>query len=1010
MRKSTFLVGLVFTSLLMVLIVDAYKLKHPLKTKEMREHKQKKDGTYFPNVLETPLRCYHCHNAKTHEECNEQGLIECAYSQDSCQTEVRMMHVGRGLVPRITKGCKQTTACNNNYMQNDRPGWPSTQCNQAEYFPLYVCRYCCGEAGCNSNTDEPHCRKLEAPTNGWMNCMPVPGVTSSACEFGCDKCFKLEGSKSRTCKSNKYWSGDDAKCVFDPDCKLDHCSTEMTTPMEHGEVVCSMGRSAGSICEFSCEEGYHVLGRKSVQCVEETLEWDAVKPACKEGDTKTNPCNEFATFEYDRNGTLICKCRPGFEGDGLTSCLDIDECASPDLNKCHELATCTNTIGSYLCNCEAGFSGDGFECYDINECMTWQHDCDANGICKNNVGSYTCMCAPEYIGDGINCEKNDVDCPHEQLMDGLYCIRKNITQKPKPTEVIQIATTGNSIEIIGGATRAIDATAPTSTDPSGKSGKSIDTTTISDATNALNDATTKSVTDTNSNLATAENGNTSGATPTVPNTITDVVPTDINSNNNDTSSVATNIPGEGSEVTPSTTSDAPVDATTTVTPPEPQIDWCVSFEQGVPPVMKDERVYKEINDLLLSRVVPAGDETSVILGAWIGLDDRFDGNELRWRDGCELKEGQFTKWAPGEPRLRKEEDFQNCVHLISDPVSYGTRDFLWKVVNCSDSLRYSCDTERAKHSGNDLEICKPRIGDIANGAVTCTDGWNVNSVCSFECDPGFVLQESYSQTMCLGTTLTWSRTPPTCVRAVCSPPLFPPNEGNMTCSDDNNIGSVCEFGCNRGYRIQGNAEVTCLENQEWSSSRPCCRDDCAPYARMNLIFVLDSSSSVGLENFYDIKQFVKDLQKRFVLSVDFTQVTAIVYHSKIVPLNNNEIFDSNVEFEEAIGKLTYSGLGTYTGKAIEYVIENFIGRRDGAKDVVVLLTDGKSLDDVTEPAKKLRQLNVHVVAVGVKEARWSELEAIASKPISENIVTVDKFVDLEKTVQNIEKKVCSSQC
>ncbi|XP_044169164.1 uncharacterized protein LOC122953369 isoform X1 [Acropora millepora] len=38
---------------------------------------------------------------------------------------------------------------------------------------------------------------------------------------------------------------------------------------------------------------------------------------------------------------------------------DFDECQSPDLNKCHEKAFCTNTPGAYNCTCLKGYFGDG---------------------------------------------------------------------------------------------------------------------------------------------------------------------------------------------------------------------------------------------------------------------------------------------------------------------------------------------------------------------------------------------------------------------------------------------------------------------------------------------------------------------------------------------------------------------------------------------------------------------------------------------------------------------------
>ena len=58
----------------------------------------------------------------------------------------------------------------------------------------------------------------------------------------------------------------------------------------------------------------------------------------------------------------------------------------------------------------------------------------------------------------------------------------------------------------------------------------------------------------------------------------------------------------------------------------------------------------------------------------------------------------------------------------------------------------------------------------------------------------------------------------------------------------------------------------------------------------------------------------------------------------------------------------------------------------------------------------MRQLNANVIAVGVRGARWTELEMIASNPVAENVVGVDRFADLAKTVENIRNKVCKSLC
>ena len=65
-------------------------------------------------------------------------------------------------------------------------------------------------------------------------------------------------------------------------------------------------------------------------------------------------------------GSFECSCLEGYEGDGIISCTDIDECST--VNNCTANADCTNLPGSYTCQCKPGFLFDGEFCVDINEC------------------------------------------------------------------------------------------------------------------------------------------------------------------------------------------------------------------------------------------------------------------------------------------------------------------------------------------------------------------------------------------------------------------------------------------------------------------------------------------------------------------------------------------------------------------------------------------------------------------------------------------------------------------
>lgn len=124
-----------------------------------------------------------------------------------------------------------------------------------------------------------------------------------------------------------------------------------------------------------------------------------------------------------------CNCRPGFRGDGLASCEDIDECASDHLNDCDPQTTrCVNLPGSFECKCRPGFKKDTSltaghlenptdviragerrlvqRCTDVNECLDGKlNQCHPQARCVNLAGSYKCQCRRGYLGNGFECHK-----------------------------------------------------------------------------------------------------------------------------------------------------------------------------------------------------------------------------------------------------------------------------------------------------------------------------------------------------------------------------------------------------------------------------------------------------------------------------------------------------------------------------------------------------------------------------------------------------------------------------
>ena len=95
-----------------------------------------------------------------------------------------------------------------------------------------------------------------------------------------------------------------------------------------------------------------------------------------------------------------------YEMDG--ECYDLDECMTFDQNNCMPGASCTNFAGGYSCPCADGYFALDFGCYDYDECSHGADDCSASGtICVNEPGGYSCHECPTgfYVDAAGNCGK-----------------------------------------------------------------------------------------------------------------------------------------------------------------------------------------------------------------------------------------------------------------------------------------------------------------------------------------------------------------------------------------------------------------------------------------------------------------------------------------------------------------------------------------------------------------------------------------------------------------------------
>lgn len=136
-------------------------------------------------------------------------------------------------------------------------------------------------------------------------------------------------------------------------------------------------------------------------------------------------------------------------------------------------------------------------------------------------------------------------------------------------------------------------------------------------------------------------------------------------------------------------------------------------------------------------------------------------------------------------------------------------------------------------------------------------------------------------------------------------------------------------------------------------------------------FVVDGSASVqyyGKDNFQLIKDSMKHFIDSFSVSSNETRVGVIVYSTKSTVVFKLDQYSSYKDVEEAIDNITYPGGETFTGQALREAATVLFSNntiRGNASKILVVITDGVSTDDVTQPMVLINQTGVTTYVIGI---------------------------------------------
>jgi hypothetical protein len=232
---------------------------------------------------------------------------------------------------------------------------------------------------------------------------------------GCDDhaSCSFDGS-AVSCACREGYTGDGLTCARINPCDTNNggCSADATCQFVEGDE----GDEDDEDDEDDRDDAKHharYFGRSSLACDDDEGDEDdddaKVVCTCKDGFTgdgltcsSADPCAGVTCGINALCEAGECVCDAGFVGDANTECTLPDPC---DGVTCDANATC----GGGFCTCNFGWTGDGLSCVKANPCDGVT--CGTNATCEAGE----CVCDAGYVGDAT------VACSLPDPCDGVTC-------------------------------------------------------------------------------------------------------------------------------------------------------------------------------------------------------------------------------------------------------------------------------------------------------------------------------------------------------------------------------------------------------------------------------------------------------------------------------------------------------------------------------------------------------------------------------------------------------------
>ncbi|ESN96267.1 hypothetical protein HELRODRAFT_189175 [Helobdella robusta] len=183
---------------------------------------------------------------------------------------------------------------------------------------------------------------------------------------------------------------------------------------------------------------------------------------------------------------------------------------------------------------------------------------------------------------------------------------------------------------------------------------------------------------------------------------------------------------------------------------------------------------------------------------------------------------------------------------------------------------------------------------------------------------------------------------------------------------------------------------------------------------LDLIFILDTSGSIFLNDYNKEKLFIIDLIRKMDVELGFTKIGFMTFDTQ-----PNEIFSlrtsSNTQdLINLVQSAPYTGGVTNTNLALKFLRETAFseerGARRGVAKVALLMTDGaaNNFTAATQEAVLTRNAGIDIISLGIGSMiNKNELQTMSSYPSEKNTIFVEYYDLLTTASDPLLKLICN---